>query len=77
MKDADIGKGVQSYKKDEVASATPPELPDLQDAASQPETTISVEAASTGGGGDGIMVGLEVLDEPPDDLYQGRIWMER
>jgi hypothetical protein len=74
MKDADIGKGIQSYKKDRVAGATAPALPDLQDATAQDETEITVEAPS--GGGDGIMAGIEVLDDAPDDLYNGRIWME-
>jgi hypothetical protein len=50
MKDADIGKGLQSFEKVDRASAAPPALPDLQDATAQAETEITVEAATGGGG---------------------------
>ena len=78
MKDTDqLGKGIQSFQKKQIGQIENVELPDLEDAQSQDETTITVEApASGGGGGEGLMQCIEVATSTPSDLYNGRIWLQ-
>jgi hypothetical protein len=76
MKDTDqLGKGIQSFQKKQIGQMENVELPDLEDAQSQDETTITVEAPASGGG-EGLMQCIEVVTSTPSDLYNGRIWME-
>lgn len=78
MKDTDyLGRAIQSFDKKQIGREEVPELPELEDAQSQEETTITVEApASGGGGGEGLMQCIEVVSSAPSDLYNGRIWLQ-
>jgi hypothetical protein len=59
MKDTDqLGRAIRSFDKKQIGQEKVAELPDLEDAESQAETTITTEAAVAGDAGTavGIMI---------------------
>ena len=61
MKDTDqLGRAIRSFDKKQIGQEKVAELPDLEDAESQAETTITTEAAVAGDAG--TAVGVMIAD---------------
>ena len=69
---SDIGKGIQTFGKDQPHAIATESLSGLADADSQDALTVTADAA---GGGCAQCIEVRAADPTGADLYQGRIWI--
>ena len=73
---SDIGKGIQTFGKDQPHAIATESLSGLADADSQDALTVTADAVGGGGGGGcSQCIEVRIADPTGADLYEGRIWV--